>query len=152
MEKLILVRSGDHGKDFGLNETGKRKMKSITEKLKKFINGNRTVVFSSNLRRARESAEIVSASLKVSFEQCKFLQTNSADLVENFDRTIDLISSNEDAGTFIAITHYGFLTYFPEYFARKELKATRFYSNPFPIDRGEARIINLKHRYLIHVN
>ncbi len=148
MEKLILVRCGSHGNGYRLSEIGKRKMEMITEKLGVFVNSHPIAIFCSPARRARESAQILSLFFKVDYEEHIFLRTDSAGLVENFDKTIELISSRENVGTFIAVTHNCFLSNFPEYFAWKSMKM-KLHSKP--VDNGQAWVIDPKEKTLIHV-
>jgi len=72
MEKLIVVRHGETnynvegrycgGTDIGLNEKGQEQAKILAQKLQ---NMSIDIIFSSTLRRAKETASIISNELKI---------------------------------------------------------------------------------------
>jgi len=65
VKKLVIIRHGAYGNDGCLNEFGKGQIKSLAEKLREHMSGDKVVLLSSTANRARQSAEIISSVLGV---------------------------------------------------------------------------------------
>ncbi len=121
MKKLILVRHGKYGSDDKLNASGRKQMDNLSETLKSIINGESVIILTSTAPRASESAEIISKSLNVPFEEHEILWSDNGH-PEDIPKVLELVKFHkEKSDILILVTHLEYMDRFPTHFASKEL-------------------------------
>ncbi|MBI4118720.1 MAG: histidine phosphatase family protein [Parcubacteria group bacterium] len=148
MKQLIVVRHGDYGHS-ELTDLGRTQIRALAEKLKPFTNGATVLVLTSPAVRARQSAEIISSTFGVGFEEHDILWSDES-RTENLLGTLELVRSRKDgAEVIILVTHYEYVERFPEYIAREEL-GTELRSRV--IGKGQAWVLDCLQKTLTHVS
>ncbi len=152
MKKLIIIRHGDYSGN-NLTSNGQRQIENLATKLKKFINNDSVTIITSPVRRAYESAEILSSFFKTEPEPNHILWP-SFGCLKDCEKALSLIRSNkEKRDVLIVVTHYEYMKSLPVYFAEKELdvdlKPVVF--NYEILDTGEGWVIDCQQKIITHV-
>lgn len=148
MKKLIIVRHGQYGINYHLDDNGRAQIKALTERLKLFVNGEKVLILTSPTDRARESAEIIDQAFTVGFEEHEILWSENGHPAD-FPKTLELIRSREDqVGVIILVTHFEYVLGFPSYYAWEELNTSM--CQQF-VDKGEAWVLDCIEKNLTHV-
>lgn len=149
MKKLIIVRHGDYDKKTGeLTDAGKWSIEKLAGKLSAHISGPLSII-TSPAKRARDSASII-AQINVanSMEQDELLFSDP-DVSENCGALYNLLNRRQnEADTFLIVTHYEYLKYFPGYFGKK-LLSVKFETSI--VRRGEALVIDCERKTSEHI-
>lgn len=144
--ELIVVRHGNYnrgGKE-ELNEEGRSSIKQLTNRLKSLIQGKKTIILSSTIPRAFESATIIGEGLGVDIEGYDILWSDD-NHIENLPAIFNLIESHAESDVIIVVTHCEYTEYLPLYFGEKYLnRKSQNRLRSFVLDYGEAWLINGK--------
>lgn len=153
MKQLILVRHGDYdadGHNGHLNDRGRKKIKILTKKLKKFIKRCSVAILTSTADRARESADMLSSFFGVDHEQYDVLWSGSGH-PEDLEGALDLIRWKvrmKNPDVLIVVTHFEYVEDIPSFFAKKELDIEL---QSITIDKAEALVFDCCQKSLTHV-
>ena len=112
-------------------------------------------MLSSSARRAKESAEILSAKLNLTFELVDLLWSGPDDKVDggdpDFRAVLDLISKHPNqAEVVVLITHFEYVENFPRFLGRNHLGGVCLPIREIP--KGTAWLIDCEQKTMFHVN
>jgi broad specificity phosphatase PhoE len=131
LRTLIVVRHG-MAAESGLSDQGREQVARLGESLTNLVDG-RTVVITSPVMRAKESARILADRLGAGMEEheCLRAENNASD--DQFERTVELV--NHRSGryeTVILSTHMSFVQRFPTFWGKKHGHKIPELSEPGP--------------------
>ena len=149
MEILVIVRHGNYGDDDRLNDTGRKQMSEMAEKLRSFVGNMRTLVFSSPVDRAAEGAEIIAKALSVPLEMQEILCSERRH-PHNYPGLLEMIRARQDeADCLILMTHLEYANGFADYFAKHEWDGVEV---PYiGVAKGQGAILNIVQRTLVKI-
>ncbi len=149
MKYLILVRHGEYDGCCHLTNNGRKQVKDLTKKLKRFIHhGSSLAILTSTAPRATESAEIIGSIFKTNYKQYELLWSEQFQ-PPDMKGTLKLVRSEEKhCDVLILVTHYEYVIDFPIFFANTVLKVE---FRPIDIKKGEALIIDCQQKTITRI-
>ncbi|KKS26493.1 MAG: Protein containing Phosphoglycerate mutase // Nucleotidyltransferase [Parcubacteria group bacterium GW2011_GWC2_42_6] len=149
MKKLITVRHGHYilYGSWGLSDIGRKQMEDLVEKLKSIV-GESVFIITSTARRAKESAEVLSAAFSTTYEEHDVLWVESRRPPDG-KKILELVNSRGDrADNLIVVTHMENVS-LPISFAKKTLGFSL--NNHVFLQKGEASVLDLETKSLFLV-
>jgi phosphohistidine phosphatase SixA len=126
---------------FHLNDQGRDEMRRLVESVRGLLNADSTLILTSTANRARESAELIAAFLKIKNVEEHEILLSDRSRPEDFPGVLKLIRTVKDGvDTLVLVTHLEYAKYFPSFFGEEELGAKLDYL--LEIKKGQAWVID----------
>ena len=125
MNHLFVIRHGEYGVDYNLDDIGRQQIESLVEQMKKIVGEikNGFYLLSSTAPRAEQTAEIIAQAFGLEgFAKDKRLFTEGGYIPNSLLEEIDgMISPHRETTGVIALsTHYEVVKKYPMHFLKKE--------------------------------
>lgn len=121
MKRIVLIRHGEYGADDHLDERGRQQMHDLEKLLEPLAaSWGRIGFLSSEADRAFESAVQLASGFRCWVEPVELLWSESSH-PENLPALLELLNEGADeVDTYVLVTHYEYVSFFPGFFARQE--------------------------------
>lgn len=124
MRTLIIIRHGQPGSEPNpaLSELGRVQMADLAEKIRPLTNNGTTLIVTSPLLRAQQSAAILGETLRLTVEEHTVLEEQMNNPPDYIDRAVELVAAKQnDVETLILVTHFGLAEAIPRLWCQTKL-------------------------------